>query len=301
MNSDIVSLNPDDLSIKERHAYLLNAVAPRPIAFVSTIDLEGNVNLSPFSFFNVFSSNPPVMIFSPARRGRDNTTKHTFENVQAVPECVISIVNHPMVEQMSLASAEYPREVCEFDKAGFSKVASDLIKPPRVGESPANFECKVQQIIELGTEGAAGNLIICRVVKMHFRSEYLTEGMLDTEKLDLVGRMGGIWYDRASGDSLFEIPKPLIGLGIGVDSLPISIRNSEVLTGNDLGRLGNLDSLPTETEIRIIQESDLYQAIVSSTEDDKASFQGVLHVKAKEMIAANKSKEALALLLCVTK
>ena len=301
MNSKILSLNPDDLSIPERHGFLLNAVAPRPIAFVSTIDLDGQVNLSPFSFFNVFSSNPPVMIFSPARRGRDNTTKHTFENVKAVPECVISIVNHPMVEQMSLASTEYPKDVCEFDKAGFTQVASEIVKPPRVGESPANFECKVQQIIELGDQGAAGNLIICRVVKMHFRSEYLTDGMLDTEKLDLVGRMGGIWYNQASGSSLFEIPKPLSTLGIGIDALSAAVRNSPILTGNDLGRLGNLDALPTEVEIRIVQASDLYQSILTSAESDPENFQKVLHIKAQEMINADKNKEALALLYCFTK
>ena len=204
-----MKIDPANLPTAELHSYLLAAVAPRPIAFASTIDEKGNVNLSPFSFFNVFSANPPVMIFSPARRGRDNTTKHTYENLLKVPETVINIVNHAMVEQMSLASTEYAKGVNEFAKAGFTQIDSDKVKPPRVGEAPVAFECMVDDIIELGQEGGAGNLMISRVVMLHIQDEYLgANGKLDTTKLDLVGRMGGSWYCRASGDALFEIPKP---------------------------------------------------------------------------------------------
>ncbi|MEM6726483.1 MAG: flavin reductase family protein, partial [Bacteroidota bacterium] len=248
--SDILSLDPKAISQQELHGYLLTAVAPRPIAFASTVDQEGNINLSPFSFFNVFSSNPPVMVFSPARRGRDNSTKHTYENVLQVPETVISVVNYPMVEQMSLSSTEYAKDVNEFEKAGFTMVQSDLVTPPRIGEAPVNFECLVDDVIELGKEGGAGNLVIARVVKIHVNTKYLDEaGKLDTRNLDLVGRMGGMDYVRANGAALFEIPKPLRTKGIGIDQLPAFIRDSDVLSGNNLGRLGNLETLPDETAI----------------------------------------------------
>src|SRR5690606_18110219 len=221
--------------------YLLSAVVPRPIAFASTVDKEGNVNLSPFSFFNCFGANPPILVFSPARRGRDNTVKNTYENVLEVPEVVISIVNYNMVQQMSLASAEYPKGVNEFVKAGFTEVKSTLVKPPREGESPASFECKVLQVIKTGEGGAAGNLVVCEAILMHIKDEVLgDDGKIDPFKLDAVSRMGGDWYCRASGNNLFRLPQPGNKLGIGIDNLPESIRNSKILTGNDLALLAGV-------------------------------------------------------------
>lgn len=238
-------INPKEIPVGKMHSYLLGAVAPRPIAFASTIDKEGNVNLSPFSFFNCFGANPPILIFSPARRGHDNTTKHSYENVLEVPEVVINIVNYSMVQQSSLASTEYPKGVNEFIKAGFTEVPSTMVKPPRVGESPVAFECKVLQVIKTGDQGAAGNLVICEVILAHIKDEILdAEGKIDPFKLDAVSRMGGDWYCRAQGDALFKVPKPLDKIGIGIDQLPEHIRNSKILTGNDLGMLANVEKIP---------------------------------------------------------
>lgn len=243
------SFNPKDLSTGKLHGYLLSAVAPRPIAFASTIDAEGNPNVSPFSFFNVFSANPPILIFSPARRVRDNTTKHTLENVEDVKEVVINVVNYDMVHQVSLSSSDYAKGVNEFEKAGFTMLASDVVKPYRVAESPVQFECKVNEIIKLGTEGGAGNLVICEVVKFHISEEVLDEnGSINQEKLDLVARAGGSYYNR-SKKGFFEIPKPIQNLGIGVDAMPDEIKNSMIFTGNDLGMLGNIEALPKMPEI----------------------------------------------------
>ncbi|MFD1161477.1 flavin reductase family protein [Hwangdonia seohaensis] len=245
----MTSFEPKDLSIGKLHSYLLSAVAPRPIAFASTLDAEGNPNLSPFSFFNVFSANPPILIFSPARRVRDNTTKHTLENVEALKEVVINVVNYDMVHQASLSSTEYAEGVNEFEKAGLTMLKSDIVKPFRVAESPVQFECKVNEIVKLGTEGGAGNLIICEVVKLHIDNEVLNEdGAINQKKLDLVARAGGSYYTRAK-KGFFEIPKPLSTLGIGVDNFPDFVKNSMVLTGNDLGMLGNIEALPTEASV----------------------------------------------------
>jgi flavin reductase (DIM6/NTAB) family NADH-FMN oxidoreductase RutF len=223
---------------------MLGAVTPRPIAFASTIDVDGNVNLSPFSFFNVFSANPPIMIFSPARRGRDNTTKHTYENVLQVKEVVINIVNYDIVQQMSLSSTEYGKGVNEFEKAGLTPLASQTIKPPRVAESPVQFECRVNEVVSLGTEGGAGNLVICEVLKMHINEAILdADGNIDPLKLDAVSRMGGHWYGRAK-QGMFEVPKPLSTLGIGFDQLPMAVCTSKFLTGNDLAMLANVEVLP---------------------------------------------------------
>lgn len=283
--SHTLSIDPTAISTGQLHKYMLTAVAPRPIAFASTIDSEGNVNLSPFSFFNCFGSNPPIMIFSSARRVRDNTIKHTLENVLAVPEVVINIVNFPIVEQMSLSSTEYGKGVNEFVKSGLTQVASDTIRPPRVGEAPVAFECKVDQVIETGTEGGAGNLIVARVVKMHIRKEYLNEaGYIDTKKLDLVGRMGESWYVRASGDALFEIPKPIRTKGIGIDRLPASIRNSEVLTGNNLGRLGNVEELPTKEMVNEWHSSEGIRAVINESKKDKKSLELALHQYAQKLL-----------------
>jgi flavin reductase (DIM6/NTAB) family NADH-FMN oxidoreductase RutF len=231
------------------HAYLLGSVAPRPIAFASTIDKEGNPNLSPFSFFNVFGSNPPIAIFSPARRVRDNSIKHTLENVLEVPEVVINVVDYAIVHQMSLSSCEYPKSVNEFEKAGFTAIPSENIRPFRVKESPVQLECKVKEVIYTGTEGGAGNLIVCEVVKIHVATRVLNaEGKIDQQKIDLVGRLGGDWYVRASGNALFEVEKPNTKLGIGMDKLPKAIRESTILTGNQLAQLANVSEVPLAKE-----------------------------------------------------
>ena len=243
------SIKPEDIPTTKLHGYLLGAVAPRPIAFASTIDKDGNPNLSPFSFFNVFGSNPPVMIFSPARRVRGNTTKHTLQNIERVKEVVINVVNFDIVQQMSLSSSEYPKETNEFEKAGFTMLSSDEVKPFRVAESPVQFECKVTDVIYTGDEGGAGNLIVCKVVKIHINENVLdANDMIDQHKIDLVARAGGNYYSRAR-DGFFEIPKPLSSLGIGVDQIPQAIKNSTVLTGNNLGMLGNISSLPTQDDV----------------------------------------------------
>ncbi len=240
----MLQIDPKEISTPQLHGYLLGAVAPRPICFASTVDNEGNVNLSPYSFFNVFSANPPVMIFSPARRVRDNTTKHTLENVLETKEVVINIVSHAMVQQMSLSSTEYAKGVNEFVKAGFTEVPSTKVTPPRVGEAPVQFECKVKDVIALGTEGGAGNLVIAEVVQLHIDESILNEeGKIDPYKIDTVSRLGGNWYSRAK-EGLFEVEKPLRTLGIGVDALPEAIRLSNILTGNDLGQLANVEKLP---------------------------------------------------------
>lgn len=294
----MLSFDANSISTARLHAYMLAAVAPRPIAFASTVDRAGNVNLSPFSFFNCFGSNPPIMIFSPARRVRDNTIKHTLENVREVPEVVINIVNYPIVEQMSLASTEYEKGINEFTKAGLTEVASEKIRPPRVGEAPVAFECLVDQVIETGTEGGAGNLIIARVIYVHIREEYLDENNnLDTTKLDLVGRMGESWYTRASGDSLFEIPKPLTTKGIGIDQLPWSIKNSEILTGNNLGRLGNVENLPAEEEILLWKKNEEVAAILDNNKADKKEFEIALHSLAKKQLEEGDTMGALKTLL----
>lgn len=284
----IKTIDPTSIPQPELHAYLLSAVAPRPICFASTIDAAGNVNLSPFSFFNVFSSNPPILIFSPARSGRDNSLKHSHQNVKEVPEVVINIVNYPIVEQMSLSSTAYAKGVNEFTKAGFTEVPSEKVKPPRVDEAPVAFECSVTEVIELADTPGAGNLILAKVELIHINETYLTDGQLDTQKLDLVGRMGGSWYTRSSGDSLFEIPKPIRTKGIGVDNLPESIRNSTILTGNNLGRLGNVEELPGQAEIK---------AVTTITAIQSANNREELHLLAKDILEKGETEKALAILI----
>lgn len=267
----MISFNPKDLSTGRLHGYLLSAVAPRPIAFASTIDKDGNSNLSPFSFFNVFSANPPILIFSPARRVRDNTTKHTLGNVEAVNEVVINVVNYDIVHQMSLSSTEYPEGVNEFEKAGLTMLPSDEVKPFRVAESPIQMECKVNKIVKLGTEGGAGNLVICEVVKLHISEEVMNEdNTINQEALDLVARAGGSYYSRAKS-GFFEIPKPLQTLGIGVDNLPDHVRNSMILTGNNLGMLANVDKLPTKEEVKkfVNDISERYPNLKTATHREK--------------------------------
>jgi flavin reductase (DIM6/NTAB) family NADH-FMN oxidoreductase RutF len=288
----MTSFEPKDLSIEKLHGLLLSSVAPRPIAFASTIDAKGNPNISPFSFFNVFSANPPIMIFSPARRVRDNTTKHTLENAESTKEVVINVVNYEIVQQMSLSSTEYPKGVNEFEKAGLTMQKSDLVKPFRVAESPVQFECKVNEIIKLGTLGGAGNLIICEVVKLHIDNEVLNEDeTINQEKLDLVARAGSNYYSRAK-KGFFEIPKPLSTLGIGIDSFPDHIKNSMILTGNDLGMLGNVEALPTQEEIKtfINDLGERYPKIKNASVREK-------HKRARNFLSFGDLESAWKLLL----
>lgn len=289
---------PKDLAVPDFHAMLQGSIAPRPIAFVSTIDREGNVNLSPFSFFNLFSTNPPILVFSPSRRVRDNTTKHTLENVKEVPEVVIHVVHYGMVEQMSLASTEYAKGVNEFEKAGFTAVPSTEVKPPRVKEAKVAFECKVKEVKPLGETGGAGNLVICEVLVAHVDEHVLDEkGVIDPYKIDLVARMGGNWYSRSNGEALFEIPKPLRTLGIGVDQIPEEIRNSTVLTGNNLGRLGNVESLPTKEELELFGAGREIQEMRIRFQNDQASWLDHLHQFAKEALEEGEVEKAWKILL----
>ncbi len=292
----MITINPKELPVMKLQLMLQGAVAPRPVAFASTIDEQGRVNLSPFSFFNLFSANPPILIFSPARRGRDNTTKHTFENVKKVSECVINIVNYDMVQQTSLASVEYPEGVNEFVKAGFTELASEVVKPPRVAESPVQFECRVNQIIELGTEGGAGNLVICEVLRMHIDEKVIGEnGLIDPFKIDQVARLGGDWYTRAS-QGLFEVAKPNQKMGIGVDQIPSDIRLSSILTGNHLGQLGNVEVLPDETSVNEYKLTELAEIFIE-LEDNAAALEQELHQRAAELLNAGNVQEAWLTLL----
>lgn len=245
----MITFTPSELPIPKIHQLLLGSIGPRPICFASTIDKQGNRNLAPFSFFNVFSANPPILVFSPARSGRTGETKHTHDNVKEVAEVVINVVTYDMVQQMSLASSPYPKGVDEFIKTGFTPLESELVKPFRVKESPVQLECTVENVIELGQSGGAGNLIICKVVKIHIDENMMNEaGQIDQTKIDLVARMGGDWYCRANGDAIFELQKPLTTCGIGVDILPENVRLNDVFTGNDLGILGNIESIPSLDE-----------------------------------------------------
>jgi len=284
----MLAINPNDIPTAKLHGYLLSAVAPRPIAFASTLDAKGKPNLSPFSFFNVFSANPPILIFSPARRVSNNTTKHTLENVKVTKEVVINVVNYNLVHQMSLASTEYAKGVNEFTKAGLTMLKSDLVKPFRVAESPIQMECKVNKVIVLGDKGGAGNLIICEMLKMHISKSVLNENdTINQEKLDLVARAGGSYYSRAN-KGFFEIPKPLSTPGIGVDALPETIRNSPILTGNNLGVLANIEVLPNKN---IIQDfTKKHPQIAQLSVNDK-------HKKAQEFLENNNITEAWLTLL----
>ncbi len=284
----LLTINPKDTQTPELHSYLLSAVAPRPIALASTIDEEGNPNLSPFSFFNVFSANPPILIFSPARRVRGNTVKHTYENAKAVKEVVINVVTHDMVQQTSLSSTEYDKGVNEFEKAGFSMKESERVKPFRVAESPVQFECAIRQVIELGSEGGAGNLIICEVLLMHIDESVLDANKkIDQKALDLVARAGGSYYSRAR-EGFFEIPKPLRNKGIGVSGLPESVRMSSVLTGNDLGLLGNVEQLPDPADVDKFMKDK--PEIFGLDRDEKHKF-------AQQLIQNNDVTGALKVLL----
>ena len=294
----MLTINTSDLTPMQLQNYLQYAIAPRPICFASTIDAKGNVNLSPFSFFNMFSTNPPVCVFSPARRVRDNTTKHTLENVLEVKECVINIVDYAMVQQMSLASTEYAKGVNEFEKAGFSMLESHLVKPPRVAEAPVQLECVVNQVIPLGENNGAGNLILAEIKLIHIKEEILdSEGKIDQAKIDLVARLGGDWYCRVTPESLFKVAKPLTTLGIGVDALPVSVRNSKVLTGNDLGMLGNIENLPSAEEIDAMQWNSNVKDILDATIGDATNRERELHELAHQLLALGNVNDALKVVL----
>lgn len=265
------TINPKDISTVDLQRYLQTAVGPRPIALASTVDADGKPNLSPFSFFNIFSANPPILVFSPSRRVRDNTAKHTLFNVQATRQVVINIVNYEIVQQTSLSSTEYADGVNEFVKSGLTMIPSEEVKPFRVKESPVQFECIVQEVIGLGDQGGAGNLVICEVIKMHINEAVLDDsGFIDQHKIDLVARMGANWYTRANL-GLFEVEKPLTTLGLGVDALPEEVVASGVFSGNELGILGNVEHLPTEEEIAnfVASNSEIQQLLVSGNTIEK--------------------------------
>ena len=288
----MISIDPKDISSAKLQGYLQSAVGPRPIAFASTIDKNGIPNLSPFSFFNIFSANPPILIFSPARRVRDNTIKHTLINAEANREVVINVVNFDIVQQTSLSSSEYPDGVNEFVKAGFTAIPSEMVKPYRVAQSPVQFECKVNEIISLGTQGGAGNLVICEILKMHISESVLDEnGNIDPFKIDLVSRMGGNWYSRAN-QGLFEVAKPLTTLGIGVDQIPNFVKENSIFDGNDLGKLGNIESLPTTEEINIFVKQNFAVKGVLSSDDQLKRYK-----KAKEYLDQNDVDSAWKVLL----
>jgi len=293
----MITFNPQEISVQRLHQLLLGSIGPRPIAFASTMNAAGQANLAPFSFFNVFSANPPILIFSPARSGRTNETKDTYKNVKELPEVVINVVNFDIVHQMSLASSPYSPGISEFEKSGLTPIASETIKPFRVAEAPVQFECRVNEVKELGHEGGAGNLIICEVLRMHVREDVIDEkGLIDQHKIDLVSRMGGDWYVRADESSMFEIKKPITKCGIGFDVLPVDIRNSRILSGNDLGQLAGIEELPNETDVneyKLIELSELFVSL----ENDAIELEAQLHQKAKALLSENKLEEAWLTLL----
>ena len=292
----MITIDPKSIETAKLQGYLQSSVGPRPIAFASTIGINGIPNVSPFSFFNVFSANPPILIFSPARRVRDNSIKHTLINAEATREVVINVVNYDMVQQTSLASTEYADGVDEFIKSGLTPIASEVVKPFRVKESPVQFECKVTQIIPLGTEGGAGNLVLCEVLRIHIDESILDEnGAIDQHKIDLVSRLGGNWYSR-SNQGLFEVPKPLSTLGIGVDSIPDFIKESPVFDGNDLGILGNIEALPTKEEVSIfVKQNFAVKGVLSSDDELK------VHLEAKKYLDNNDVFSAWKVLLAERK
>lgn len=287
----MVTIDPKSITVQKLQGYLQGTVSPRPIAFVSSMDSNGLVNLSPFSFFNMFSTNPPILVFSPSRRVRDNSTKHTLQNVLEVPEVVINIVSYDMVEKTSLASCDFPKGTSEFVKAGFTELTSVKVRPPRVAESPVSFECKVNQVIPLGSEGGAGNLVLCEVLLMHAKEEIFdTDGNINPNKVDAVARMGADYYCRAFGENIFTVPKPNEKIGIGFDQIPEHIRNSRVLTGNDLGRLGNIEKLPDAESIKVFKSNSDW--LISSRNGVES-----IHRLAKQYLRDGKVEDAWKVLL----
>jgi len=298
----MLRIEPKSIPTQKLHAYLLGTVAPRPIAFASTINANGHPNLAPFSFFNAFSSNPPILVFSANRRVRDSTTKNTYENIKATREVVVNTVSYKFVRQMALASIEYPDEVNEFVKAGFTPLKSEIVKPYRVAESAAQFECKVKDIIELGQGGGAGNLFICEIVLMHLQEEVLDEqGSINPHKIDLCARMGGHLYCRASGSAVFEINQPPEKIGIGFDNLPSPIRASKVLTGNELAELASAEKLPEKAEIEAFKNEPVFRDLQTRFQNDAESFQWHVHEYARQLLKEKNIHKAWLLLLCSLK
>ncbi len=289
------TFDPSEISNTDLHKLMLGAIAPRPIAFASTIDSSGQPNLSPFSFFNAFGVNPSTIIFSPSRRGRDASVKHTYENIMQVPEVVINAVTYSMVEQVSLASTEFAKGVNEFEKGGFTPIDSEKVRPFRVKESPVQWECKVRQVIETGQGGGAANLMICEVLMVHVNENILdASGLIDQRKIDFVGRMGGDYYVRAHGDALFEVEKPLTKPAIGIDSLPVNLRNSHVLTGNELGRLGSVEFPPTEEELTYARKMECNRFIKENISMSPKEKLERLHMMVSVMLNDGEKRLALA-------
>lgn len=300
-HSSFRTIAPDSLPAQDWYQFMTSSVAPRPIAFVSTISAAGAVNLSPYSFFNVFSASPPILIFSATTRGRDHTPKDTLLNVREVPECVINIGHYPLVEQMSLASTEYDRGVNEFEKAGFTAVAADNVRPPRAAECAAAYECVVEQILPLGDQAGAGNLIICRVVRAHFREDLINDNGigLNPHKLDAVARLGANYYSRIGPDSLFEVPRPNRHLGVGIDQLPAHLRTSDVLTGNNLGRLANLEPhrLPTPEAVAAFRQEPFVAYLLSKHRDNRPELHRQLMLLGKQTLEEGHLEDAWKTLL----
>ena len=291
-------INPKEISVAKLHAYMLASIQPRPIAFASTIDKNGVPNLAPFSFFNAFGSHPPTLIFSPARRVRDNITKHTLENILEIPEVVINTVSYDMVQQTSLASVEFPAGVNEFVKTGFTPHPSVLIKPFRVAESPVQFECNVVEVKSMGNEGGAANLVICEILLMHINEKILDEQQhIDPDKIDLVARMGDEYYCRASGSAVFEVPRPKSKPAIGIDQLPEAVRNSKVLSGNNLGMLGNAEHFPTAEELAAVNIGNALSELQKRFKNDPESFEYHKHLLAKDFLEEKRVMEAWKVLL----
>lgn len=294
----MLTLRTSDLKPAELQNYLQYAIAPRPICFASTIDKAGNVNLSPYSFFNLFSSNPPICVFSPARRVRDNTTKHTLENILEVPECVINIVNYDMVQQTSLASTEYPKGVNEFVKAGFTELKSELVRPPRVAEAPVQLECVVNQVIPLGEGPGAGNLVLAEIKLIHIQDEILDDqGKIDQAKIDLVARLGGDWYCRVGVDNLFSVAKPIAQLGMGMDALPAAIKSSTILTANNLAALANEETMPSAEAVESIQTQADVKEVLDATIGDSKTRNIQLQILAKSYLDRGEVASAWKILL----
>ena len=294
----MLKIDPKEVSTAKLHAYMLSSVGPRPIALASTLSEKGIPNLAPFSFFNAFGSKPPTLIFSPSRRLTDATTKHTMENAKATGEVVVNVVTYEMIQQVSLASSEYPEEVNEFEKSGLTQLPSEKVKPFRVAESPVQFECKVNQLIEMGEEGGAANLIVCEILLMHISEAILdADQRIDQNLIDLVGRVGGPWYSRTNATSIFQLNKPKGPLGMGVDQIPEAIRNSKILTGNDLGKLGSFDKLPDPEDVEAKKGEAEVSAILQEFEKDPEGLLTALHRAAQQLLEEGQVLEAWKLLL----
>ncbi len=293
----MLHIDPAQLPTAELYQYLIGIVGPRPIAFVSTVNDAGHANLAPYSFFNLFSSNPPIIVFSSNRRVADNTTKDTLANVRATGECVVNVVSHRIVRQMAVASVEWPTEVSEFAAAGLTPLPSELVRPPRVAESPASMECRVRDILTLGEGGGAGHLIVCDIVRVHIDESVIDErGRVDPHKIDLMGRLGRSYYVRASGDAIVSVVQPVNGTAIGFMALPQNVRDSHVLTGNDLGRLAGAPELPSADDIEALKTTDAQLAGILKA-GPSTDVEAALHLYAKALLERDEITQALKVVL----